>query len=528
MRGPISKIFILAIFTFNSIWTNLYGQNLDDRIATFRANTTESSATIFDEILPLYKSERTTASNEDINLWKFQLTWAAVAEPNATPKELETWLLDGWPDEAPVLHPSVSSFNGHFLYQKGLYRQAIRSYESAKNSTSDATNKAYHLENIAVCHVQLQETERAIEYFERSLEISDSPPNPLTINNLAGIHNSAFHPEAALNALDLLDWENVEGEVLRFALINRLDAHLLLRTDTDEFRRYFHELIEAFPTPESLQEFRAVVTACLVLDDSTHYNQISEVGQKLVDKQPDFAKIWMSGLNTIVNFGDDQSKALFEHFPFPQRWEMAKTRVQSELELLEKFNVARKKQVERLNIQMAEALAKLNYTTKILTIISILGLLLLAFASLTIWQRQQVRKLRAAVSHKNIQSKYEQKQAISSIRDAITKGSNINTALVYLSNINDILHGDEQEIDIKSISDEHIALLTESELSLLNHLARGYTAKESSILLQVSSGHIYNMRSSIREKLQLAKNEEISDWLKAQAVKKNQPALIKK
>lgn len=520
MKNRVHRFWMLTFWMFHSILMNVSGQTLDERIATFRADNSKSAATIFDEILPLYRTQWTTARNDDINLWKLQLTWAAVTQPDATPEDLKKWLLSQWPDQVPVEHPLIASYEGHFLYNKGLFPQAIKSYESAENLSTDSTDKAHHLENIAVCYVQLDEPERAIEYFENSLEISDSPPNPLTINNLAGIHNSVFHPEAALNALDLLNWEHIEGDVRRFALINRLDAHRILDSDADEFRIQFQQLIETFPMPNSIQEFSSVATACLILDDTIHWGKIRDVGQALVADQPEFANRWMGELNAIVDLGDDHSHVLINNIPFSKRWGIAKARIQSELDLIEKFNAARKNQVTRLNIQMAEALTRLNYTTKILTVISILGLLLLAFATITIWQRQQVRKLRAAVFHKNIQSNHKQKQAIASIRDAITKGNNINTALVHLSNINDILHGDEQPVDISSISDERIALLSESEFALLDHLARGYTAKESSILLHVSSGHIYNMRSSIREKLQLPKNEEITDWLQAQAQKK--------
>ena len=62
--------------------------------------------------------------------------------------------------------------------------------------------------------------------------------------------------------------------------------------------------------------------------------------------------------------------------------------------------------------------------------------------------------------------------------------------------------------------DEAFQQLTGNEQKLLEHILRGYSSKESSVLLKVTPGHIYNMRSSIREKLNIEKDVDVALWLK--------------
>lgn len=75
--------------------------------------------------------------------------------------------------------------------------------------------------------------------------------------------------------------------------------------------------------------------------------------------------------------------------------------------------------------------------------------------------------------------------AIEAIREAITKGKNIQTTLVHLSSIK----------------------------AMLNKILQGYSTKASSILMNVSTGHDDNMRSILREKFELPKDIEIRNWL---------------
>jgi DNA-binding CsgD family transcriptional regulator len=129
-------------------------------------------------------------------------------------------------------------------------------------------------------------------------------------------------------------------------------------------------------------------------------------------------------------------------------------------------------------------------------------------------QRVQVSRLRREVAKSGLVFKPENYQAIQVIRDAITQGKNINTALIHLSNLNDLLtHG----IPPKALSDIDNPLLktlNRRELQLLEQIQRGYSSKEISIILNISPGHVYNMRSIIREKLGLDREMDLEEWLK--------------
>lgn len=104
-------------------------------------------------------------------------------------------------------------------------------------------------------------------------------------------------------------------------------------------------------------------------------------------------------------------------------------------------------------------------------------------------------------------------QAIGVIRDAITQGKNINTALVHLSNLNDLLIRPQVHTSLEDAEDDALKVLNDNELALLDQIMRGYSSKEISIIMNVSSGHVYNLRSSVRDKLGLDRGEDLREWL---------------
>lgn len=178
-------------------------------------------------------------------------------------------------------------------------------------------------------------------------------------------------------------------------------------------------------------------------------------------------------------------------------------------------NVGLNQRAKELEADLSEALTSIEQSENRLWLVILVAVGLTGLLGLTWWQRLQVSRLRRQVAESSLALKPTDYQNIEVIRDAITQGKNINTALIHLSNLNDLINHQQPILALKDTDDPLLKSLNNSELQLMDQILRGYSSKEISIIMNVSAGHIYNMRSMIREKLGLERDVDLHEWLKS-------------
>lgn len=442
---------------------------------------------------------------------------AYLASTGVWSPEVKSWMLEGWPDRCGIEGANWAFYSGNALYNLAEFGQAIEHYKKADKLFEDIHHKAETIENIAVCFVARQEMEEALRYFEIALSLTPTNHNPLMISNLAGIYNSINAPLQSLETLQLLEGRDLDEPVRRLVGINRIAA-LKNLADTAALRPELTTFLADYPTPVYTQEIAEVVESMLTLDMPRQFQAYEPLAQPVLDETAEFAEGWMPALMPLLEMGENWDASGFSQLSFESRWHLARELDNSQQKL--RASALPIGQTEDLKKRLEESLEREEKTERQLWWVLVGAFSLATISAISIYQRLQVRRLRKAfskASHMDTRDNlplFEQSgNAISTIREAITQGKNIQTALVHLSALNNMLNGERHEFSVLDSKKLKNIGLNYSELSLLDHILQGYSAKESSILLDVSTGHIYNMRSNLREKLNLPKSLELREWL---------------
>ena len=437
---------------------------------------------------------------------------AYLAAHNHWTPQTRNWIENQWPDACEAQGPEWAFFCGNSLYSFNEFEKAIEHYSLAERLHNEIGPKAKCIENIAVCYVAMDEIGQATRYFEIALSLTADEPNPMTINNLAGIYNSTNEPSRALQTLARLENIELEEPVRRHVAINRLAAYKALQ-DTTRLQKFLGAFLEAYPEPVYPQEAAEVMQSMMVLDEFDMFQGYLPMAQDILDSSAFVDATSLSLLMLFVNVGENWEDLKFETLPLETRWAMAR-QMNSAMQALQTSMQAGKKS-EDLERRLDESLKSQEKTEMWLWWVLGLALALAVISAISIRQQLQVRRLRKNFTlSKTPQTRMKgSDHSIDTIREAITCGRNIQTALVHLSAINLAMNGEQKNWTIRGAQLPMLESLTDSELTLLEHILDGHSAKESSVLLGVSTGHVYNVRSILRDKLGLPKESDIRDWL---------------
>jgi DNA-binding CsgD family transcriptional regulator len=97
--------------------------------------------------------------------------------------------------------------------------------------------------------------------------------------------------------------------------------------------------------------------------------------------------------------------------------------------------------------------------------------------------------------------------------DALVSGKQVSDAMLVLQKLRGMVHTPEFLPSHRIESIEGFRDLNETEKKILGYLIGGFDAKETARMLKVTPSHVYNMRSAIRIKLNIPREEKISHWL---------------
>ena len=488
------------------------GDAVNQALQRFEDTPDKVPVDIIEQLLPVYEQTWSSGEAEAVRILKYKLAWAAKELRAKAPEPLHNHLTDGWPDRFKTEANDLHAFSGVYLYNLSEFGWAIAQFKAAEAAATDLDAKARALENVAVCHVQMNDLEEAVRYFEIAMSLREEDASPMSVNNLAGIYNQLNQPEKVLSVLALIDWSTVSGPAKRMAWINRLSAARTIDPQSEETQQAYKELITAFPVPKYPQEVATVVRAAVMIGDSGHVKKMLDASQALIDQHPALSAEWMPDLKPLFRIGENWGQLGFDRLPWATRWALTRELSQTRWDLNRKSIIA--EQAEELEGDLAQALTQVEQSTNRLWIVVAFSVALIILLGMFMWQRIQVQRLRARVDAPHRPLSTEHSTSIAAIRDAITEGRDIQGALLQLAYLNDVISEEPPVTGQMMSQDEAFQQLTGNEQKLLEHILRGYSSKESSVLMKVTPGHIYNMRSSIREKLNIEKNVDVALWLK--------------
>lgn len=509
---------LLMLAVLLSIGIGAFGQSalesaekrVDDRIQDFIKAADNETSDLASRAWSQWQEG--TLDKETIALLQYKIAWGIIQWSEEIPDEVSRWLEGEWQDDVELGATRISMRLGGHFFHHSKYEKALDAFLIAEKAAFDIDSKTKSLENIAVCYVQLENLDEAIRYFEIAMKLREEKPNSLTVSNLAGIYNELGAHDKALTTLELIDWDTEVGSVKRMALINKLSALRHFNDRKEDMESAYVNLTQQFPVPIYPQEVAEVVRAALLLDDTAHVQGIRAEAQAIVNENREFAEQWMPELMLLFDAEGDLDETAFEELPWASRWGMAQWLVKQGSQAVS--NSSLNQRAEKLEADLSMAMISIERSQDQLWLVIAVALGLTGLLGLTAWQRLQVSRLRRQVAGRGLALNPADFQAIEVIRDAITQGKNINTALVHLSNLNDLINHKQQIVALKDTNDPLLKELNNSELQLLDQILRGYSSKEISIIMNVSAGHIYNMRSMVREKLGLDREVDLQEWLR--------------
>jgi DNA-binding CsgD family transcriptional regulator len=98
--------------------------------------------------------------------------------------------------------------------------------------------------------------------------------------------------------------------------------------------------------------------------------------------------------------------------------------------------------------------------------------------------------------------------------DAITYGKRVSDALLVLKKLNVNAVNDTASVrDVNWAKVDRSNVLKKNEKEILEYIVMDFEAKEIARILNCSVSHIYNMRSRIRQALDISADAQIKDWV---------------
>lgn len=209
-----------------------------------------------------------------------------------------------------------------------------------------------------------------------------------------------------------------------------------------------------------------------------------------------------------------------------QQWKILKATNQLERERMELLATSYEKRATNSGA-FSGLKAKLGLQQKMtskwqwISLLMALSLLIYALTRLH-YKQQSITKIKTAVQHAKANRKrmYETSKFqvtstdIRKIHMGLAKGHQIGEALLSLQKIETLCKDSSAFAGTEALQTlEGADALSEIELTILKRTMEGIPTKEIAHQLKVSSGYLYNSRSTIRKKLNIPKESSITLWV---------------
>lgn len=419
-------------------------------------------------------------------------------------EELEAVLPE---DRCPIVGFHVRNSVATRYYLNQQYPKALEWLEKAQlAATSDAQRMSCAIA-IGACHSGMGDNVAAFRFFNEAYNLAEHPAPVMLLNNLAasqisfGLFQDAI--ELLTEALRQKDLSTYERQLIH---LNRINAFCNL-DQLDKADAEFLKVQEILPSRMDANTFQILLTFALVLETPERWQEL----------KGDLERALTYLDHNFLFEEEDPGKLLFAEYD--SEWkklgveDVGNLRWQTVKSLKAAHNRMRLEVAKEL-LEERNALAASTLSNDKIGIIRTLNwwwfVMLLAVAGIAVGWGLRQRALRKRADHIDTNLDLSQIPIIHRLSEALESGA-IDAEMGAA--LKDLKNGAHETIEAKLKA--HIAVehdLSKIELQALVFFILGYSPKNVAVLLDRSVGYIYNLRSLLRNKLDLEKSEDFKDW----------------
>lgn len=382
-------------------------------------------------------------------------------------------------------------------YSRARFKEAEASFLRSRSSIEDSDDPLLSLlwQNLGACRQVRDDLEGALLYYDSAYSVLPKNDGLLLRNNIASIHNElGNYSDALYHAQHVIEFAGDDPYILSLALYNALSASVTLNNQSDA-KQYFEQLDKS-NLISGLEEhclnilFKYIVYA----------NDMDWLGF-LAEKHRDVI---------LDEYEDDEVPAPFVLLArlylmelkadFDGLFEIVENDIldQREKHLTSNLDETLRAQNNRL----AKQRTRLIRILIALSVLIVIGILVYVFLQI----RSSIQQKKALSEINNRLSGLDEIQRIKSALVKDKQGMRALEALIRLDGLLVKLQTDQ----IKNLP---IHLLNAREREVLKLIVSGKNPHDVSLVLNVSTKYIYNIRSEIKRKFGVPQNESLENWL---------------
>lgn len=463
------------------------------------------------------KSALTDAECEQLNSAKalIALTWMLPIKSDLYPS-----ILQDAPELCPIENVAVQLIIANAYHQNSQYEAALDAYWKVINNPTDSWLGITAHFNLVSTHNEQGNIDSAIVNAEHLLIKAENFQafrekgmyQHLQVN-LAGLYNSNFQPQKALQILSNTDTTGFTPYWKTIRSINLLLANKQLNrqsTTNEIWNNHLRDIPLSELPKRSLNEIlsQALISRDFVYFQRLRTNRSSEIDPSLIPEDSPYFDL----------FSDELSNEQFREL-----WNQYVEHEERFIRLAQSKEAATNKNFTDLDSLLSElekSKAK-NSSWEYFFILLLSTAAISLIIKIVIMRIQKSRlssQLEAALAGEDGKLQHTASPLspndIRILGDAITYGKRVSDALLVLkkinSNVTDV-DASGQLIDWTLVDPSGV--LKKSEKEILEYIVKDFDAKEISRVLNCSVSHIYNVRSRLRQALDIPNGEQIKEWV---------------
>ena len=384
-------------------------------------------------------------------------------------------------------------------FSEGRYAEAREIWRAVASDLTNEEQAVKAIENMGACWQREEQLDSAQWYYEKALSLQGEQINLMTVNNIVSILNdksrydevrSFFEVGMSIEitdstALDMLYWNLLVSEVMQ----GNEEASLEVMREREEkgFVGVPDYAIDAYWQYLLLQDDYDAFIA--------HRAEFS-AGQ--------LAEMLKTAPTFLSDLFDDGRRSEVGRLPLSVKWVIARRGL--ELAQLIESADAESRPVSMLQVKLEQKLAQEQRWNNVLMGSLVGGVLLVGGAWVfSILARGKRRGAAERMEFSNADHK-----SVQAIRQALVNQTGGEEALLHLAELRELLEA-RQSNSLSRIMGE--VDLTPTELKLLQLIGKSYNAQECAKMLNCTKSHVYNLRSSVRKKLDLSESISLKSWV---------------
>jgi DNA-binding CsgD family transcriptional regulator len=397
--------------------------------------------------------------------------------------------------------PLIQFRKGSLAFAEGRYGDARKEWRAAA-AQGPMKMQVDFLVNTGASHQREGELDSAQHYYEEALRLQGDRVELMTINNIVSILNVQdrydevrpfFEVGVRLDrpdslALEMLHWNMISAEVM----LNRKEA-------AGEVIASLHNLRRSAIPEYALEVYWMYL---LMVDDFDSF-----VRSRSLYTEDQLATHHADALPFLKDLFDDGRFEETARLPLSVKWTIAQRGLVFAQQVIASQHHVGVESV--LQQQLEENLADQRFWNRVL-MLSLLVALLTAVGTF-VWS--SLAMSRRAVMARDLAFTESDHKSVQAIREALVSRSGMDSALEHLAELRELLEA--KQLDSLERITSNVDL-TPTELRLLELIGKSYSALECARMLDCTKSHVYNLRSSIRKKLNISESVSLKAWVRSE------------